>query len=202
MGKSMAEDEAKQPTVIQLRRIRAATKSATVSPEQITYQHTVLCQTSLPYRDPGAGIRVWEREQGNIALRVEAGAARDPQTRRFIEQGLPYGARPRLILAHLNREALLTGSPTIEVESSLTAFIKRLQGSNPNGKETRRFKEQLTRFSCATVRMAADISPQQSYQVDTKIVSAFELWQCDERQHVLWPAMVTLSLDYFHSLTK
>ncbi len=37
-------------------------------PENITYQHTVLCQTGLPYRNPGDALRKWERTQGKATL--------------------------------------------------------------------------------------------------------------------------------------
>ena len=43
------------------------------APDEITYQHSILCQTGLPYRDPGAGARAWDRKQGNAALRISAG---------------------------------------------------------------------------------------------------------------------------------
>jgi len=40
-------------------------------------------------------------------------------------------------------------------------------------------------------------------QVDTKVVSAFDLWfPKDETQRVLWPSMLRLSLDYYDSLTR
>jgi hypothetical protein len=108
-------------------------------------------------------------------------------------------------LTHLNREALLHGSPRIEVEGSLTAFIKRVvpQNSSPRGAEICRFKDQLTRFAAALVRMAVDLSADRAYQVDTKIIERFELWLGkDERQRVLWPAVVELSPLYFDSLTR
>jgi hypothetical protein len=74
--------------------------------QRLAFQHTVFCQTSLPYRNPGDDVRKWEREQGAIALRVEAGTARHPKTGKWVELGLPWGTKPRLILAHLNAEAL------------------------------------------------------------------------------------------------
>src|SRR5512147_2701806 len=142
-------------TPIELRRLELSVDILDNPAERIAYQHTVLCQTCLPYRDPGKGTRVWERQQGAVALAVEAGRVRNPRTQKFVEVGLPFGSRPRLILAHLNREALLRGSPRIEVEGSLTAFIKRVvpQNSSPRGVEIRRFKDQLTRFAAALVRM-------------------------------------------------
>jgi hypothetical protein len=185
--------------------LESAVAIADDPPDGVTYQHTVLCQTSLPYRDPGDSTRVWERRQGAVSLSLEAGRIRNPATHQFVEVGLPYGSRPRLILAHLNREALLHGSPRIEVESSLTAFIRRVvpENSSPRGIEIRRFKEQLTRFSASLVRMAVDLPDNRAYQIDTKIIDAFELWLGrDERQRVLWPAVVELSPRYHASLTK
>jgi hypothetical protein len=74
--------------------------------QRLAFQHTVFCQTSLPYRNPGNEVRKWERKQGAVSLRVEAGAAQHPKTGDWVELGLPWGTKPRLILAHLNAEAL------------------------------------------------------------------------------------------------
>ena len=85
-------------------------------------------------------------------MSIEAGKERHPTTNRWINLGLPFGPKARLILAHLNAEALRTGSPAIEVERSLTAFIRRLQDPTkrgklgPNAYEIRAFKDQLARL--------------------------------------------------------
>jgi hypothetical protein len=191
-------------TPVQRRRLKTSIRINDTTADRIAYQHTVLCQTCLPYRNPGDSVRIWERQQGAISLAVEAGRVRDPRTQKFVEVGLPYGSRPRLILAHLNREALLRGSPRIEVESSLTAFIKRvLNNDSPNTREIGRFKDQLTRFAAALVRMAVDLPDIRAYQVNAHIIDAFDLWLGkDERQRVLWPAVVELSPRYFDSLSK
>ena len=84
--------------------------------EAILFQHSVLCQTCLPFRDPGDQIRKWERANGLVSLLLAAGQAFHPDTRRFIDVGLPFGPKPRLVLYHLNAEALRTQSPTIELE--------------------------------------------------------------------------------------
>ena len=42
-----------------------------------------------------------------------------------MDVGLPFGPKPRLVLYHLNAEALRTQSPLIELEDSLTAFVRR-----------------------------------------------------------------------------
>jgi len=113
-------------TPIQRRRLAAALAIDDSPTERVSFQHTVLCQTCLPYRDPGDTVRLWKREQGRVSLLIQAGLVKDPTKNDWIELGLPYGPKPRLILAHLNSEALRTGSPEIEVEKSLTAFVKRI----------------------------------------------------------------------------
>ena len=114
---------------------------------------------------------------------------------------MPYGSRPRLILSHLNSEALRWRSPRIEVDGSLTAFIRRIQDRRQQAVEVRRFKDQLSRLAAAMVRLAIDLSDERAFQVDTKIIDAFELWLSkDDRHRVLWPAVVELSPRYFESL--
>ena len=190
----------------QRRGIEAGLSIVMEPPEQIAYQHTVLCQTSMPYRNPGQGIIRWERTQGNVHLLINAGEALDPEKEQYVQLGLPFGPRPRLILAHLNAEALRTGSPVIEMDGSLTAFVRRIQNptgkarGGPNGREIRAFKDHLGRLAASTIRMAVATGGR-AVQVDSKIVTAFDLWfPKDEHQRVLWPSTIQLSLDYFASL--
>ena len=67
---------------VQRRAIKASVNIQMDSPKEIAYQHTVLCQTSMPYRNPGNNVRVWDREQGNVSLRINAGDAKNPDTGR------------------------------------------------------------------------------------------------------------------------
>ena len=159
---------------------------------EICFQHSVLCQTGLPYRDPGDDVRLWKRKQGIAALEIEAGRIPDPATGEHVNVGLPWGAKPRLILAHLNAEALRRGSPDIEIEASLSAFVKRIRGFD-GGREIKMFKHQLACLSTATIRLAV-FQERHAYAINTHVITAFELWlQKDERQRVLWPSTIRLS---------
>lgn len=183
------------------RLVRASLEIEAEDPDSILYQHTVFCQTGLPYRDPGARMRIWERLNGRTHLEVLAGKAMHPEKGRLVELGLPYGPKPRLIIAHLNAEALRTGSPEIEIEDSLTAFVKRLK-LDPKGRNMRIIKDQLARLSASSIRLGV-VREGRAITVNSQIVTAFDLWfPKDERQRVLWPATVRLSLDYFESLQK
>jgi hypothetical protein len=97
---------------------------------------------------------------------------------------------------------LRSGSPEIEVDQSLTAFVKRI-GLDPKGRNMRIIKDQLARLSASQVRLALSYGEDYARQVQAYIVSGFDLWfPKDDRQRVLWPSTVRLSLDYFESLQR
>ncbi len=184
-----------------LSRILTAADAVADDPETIFFQHTVFCQTGLPYRNPGDDVRSWERVNGAATLKIIAGEAMHPELCRFVPIGLPFGPKPRLILAHLNAEALRQRSPEIEVEASLTAFVKRLR-LDPGGRTISTIKDQLARLSASAIRLGL-VRDGHAITINSQIVTAFDLWfPKDERQRVLWPGTVRLSADYFDSLTR
>jgi hypothetical protein len=82
----------------QRRLLDASAAIRTAPPERIDFLHSVQCQCGIPYRNPGEGVREWDRCQGAASLRLEAGSAIDPRTGNFVRLGLPYGEKPRLVL--------------------------------------------------------------------------------------------------------
>jgi hypothetical protein len=196
----MADDPAQLTLTRRQRRLLdTSTAIRGEPPERIDFLHTVQCQCGIPYRDPGAHVREWDRRQGHASLRIEAGSAIDPRTGAFVRLGLPYGEKPRLVLIHLATEAVRTGSPVVDVEDSMTAFARSL-GLETNGQQLRALKEQLARLAASTVRMGV-VEEGRAVQVQAHFVSAFDLWfpkQADQR--VLWPSTVRLSQEYFQTL--
>lgn len=187
------------PTLIE----RVFELPATEGDDPIVYQHSVLCQTCLPYRDPGDAVRTWERANGRVSLVVAAGQAFHPQLERFIDVGLPFGPKPRLVLYHLNAEALRTQSSTIELEDSLTKFVKRTLGLDNHGRNIRVVKEQLGRLAAADFRFGTMLGEGQAVTVKSSIIDRFDLWLVkDAQQRVLWPSTVEFSPRYFESLMK
>lgn len=198
-GQTKAKPGSAGLTLIQSRLFDVACGSD--APQEITYQHSLLCQTALPYRAPPPGAAEWTRRQGNASLLVEAGKVLDEETGEWSRIGLPWGPKARLVLMHLNSEAVKTRSPHVDVGESLTAFVKRL-GLDTGGRTLRTIKEQVGALSAATIRMSFS-GQGAGRQVNAHIVRGFDLWpQKDERQRVLWPSWVDLSLDYFESLTQ
>ena len=189
-------------TPIQSRLLDVAALDGTTDLQTILYQHTIFCQTGMPYRDPGDDVRTWEQSNGFAALEITAGKAMHPKLGKFVEVGLPYGPKPRLILAHINTAALKKGDPEIETARSLTSFIADTLDLASHGRNVRVIKEQLTRLSTCSIRLGM-VRDGQAYTVQSQIVTAFSLWlEKDERQRVFWPSTIRLSADYFESLQR
>jgi hypothetical protein len=163
--------------------------------DDIAFSHSVLTQCSLPYRPTDE--RVWIRDQGKVSLLIEAGRAQHPDTGKWVELPLPHGEKPRLVMLHLNGEALRTGSPVIDVEGSLTAFVRAL-GIHVHGRNIRTLRDQLARLAAAHVTLGMG-----SKTIKTDVIDAFGLWWPDDaKQRTMWPSAVQLAPRYFDSLTK
>jgi hypothetical protein len=202
----MAEDRAPTGETLGSRKRRqlldaAAASVTAVDPEILAFQHSIFCQTGLPYRNPGPEVREWQRANGGTRLIVSAGKAFDPGRDEWVQLGLPFGVKARLVLIHLNSEAIRTGSPVIEVGNSLTAFVRGLLRYAPNGFEIRQFKDQLAALAASSIWLGFARNQERGTTIHTQIVQGFDVWlPKDERQRVLWPTTIVLSPAYFASL--
>jgi hypothetical protein len=174
--------------------------SADDDPTGIVYQHSVLCQTFLPYRDPGPDTRTWERSNGFLNLKVVAGDSVDPATGDFVAVGMPFGPKARLVLYHLNAEALRTRSPVIELAASLTKFVRRTLRLSGDGRTIASVKDQLTRLAAADFRVLMR-KGDEAHVLKGTFVERFSLWAPrDGRGGDRAPTTVQLSQPYFESL--
>jgi len=188
---------------IKKRLVEAAAQIGQDEPEELTFNHSCLCQCGLPATRPKPEVLLWEVRQGRAKLSVAAGRVIDPRTREFIQLALPYGPKSRLLLMHLNSEAIRRQSPVIPVEDSMTAFFRRLMGRTQDGRQANMLKIQLSALAAAHFRIGVVYDDERAVQMNSQLVAAFDLWFPSEPgQRVLWPSTLRLSLDYFDSLTK
>jgi hypothetical protein len=197
------EHEPQPLSSVRRRLLDAAGEIATGGPDELAFQHSVCCQCALPTARPGPEVFVWDKRQGRARLRVEAGSVLDPTTGAFVRPGLPYGPKARLLLMHLNSEAIRGGSPVIPIEETMTAFFRRLMGRKQDGRQAAMLKRQLTALAAAHFHIGIVRDEDQAVQMNAQLVAAFDLWfPTEPGQRVLWPSTLRLSLDYFESLTR
>ena len=182
------------------RRLLSQTHEESV--QGILYQHSMLCQMSMPYRNPGDENRRWRRKNGYLTLELDAGRAFDERLDDFIDVGLPYGPKPRLVLYHLNAEAVRTQSPLIELEHSLSGFVKRTLGLDIQGRNFATIRDQLTRLAAADFRIGKSDAGH-SVTVHGRILNGFALWTPGKfSARAAWPTQVQFSPEYFVSLVS
>ena len=143
--------------------------------EDAAFLHSVLCQTFLPYRNPGKDVREYERTQGNATLLLKAGEVFNPRTKKFKKVGLPYGHKARLVLAYVNTWAIKTQSPVVQIEGTLTSFVRKL-GLDTGGKTITSVKEQLSRLAGSTIRVGYATSDDTARTAKLDIIDNMEMW--------------------------
>ena len=164
------------------------------------FNHAVLCSVGLPYRNLGDDVRTFQRTSGKTSLRMEAGAI-PSSTEGFVDVGLPYGPRARLLLLHLCSEAVKRQSPVVEVDDSFTAFARSL-GLATTGRNLKTLREQVLRMSVVSMRLSKSYGE----YVDVFQGPIFSKLRAemptDANQLTLWTSFVEFSPDFYASLNK
>jgi len=169
--------------------------------DNLAFLHTILAQCGLPYRNPNT--RDYIRQNGRASLIVSAGHLLDPETRKPVLQGVPYGAKPRLLMIHLCTEAIRSQSATIPIADSMSAFMRSLGLKVTGGKKGTigTFKEQLNRLAASRMQLIMDYGKTGTTINPAPLIKQFDVWfPTDARQRVLWPSEVTLSSEFYDSL--
>ncbi|CAH2802828.1 MAG: IncW-like replication protein [uncultured Paraburkholderia sp.] len=185
------------------RLVKTAAEIASERPddEDRAYMHSILCQVGLP-RSKVDGTS-FERRSGGAALLVEAGKLWDG--REFVQQEIPYGPMPRLILTWMNTYAVRNNSPEIPVGESASEFLRLLGQKSITGGKTgsfTTFRKQLQALSACRMILGFNANGH-AHTYDGKPIKHFDAWiSKDERQRPLWPGIVTFSSDYYDTLKE
>lgn len=189
----------KGPTSTQERILRVAARGERIS-SRIDFLHSALCQIGLPRSKVMA--RTFERQEGSLHLRIEAGVLLDGK--RWVEQPLPYGARPRLILVHLCGEALRLKTRDINVGKSLHAFMKGLN-LKTNGDGYERMRAQINALAACEMRIGFSKGFGDKYEVTMHKITPIEDFTGNvfrESKNIIWPKIITISERFYESLKE
>ncbi len=161
-----------RPTRLQRRLIEAGCEIRESPPDRIQFLHSVFCHVGLPRRKTDA--RIFERRSGHAGLRLAAGQCFDGTA--DIDQPLPYGVIPRLIMIHLSTEAIRTRCRYIElgsVRGILTSLGLQSSGGARGGYAA--LRTQLD--ALAACRMILSFRSQgEPVTLDVRPIERFEGW--------------------------
>lgn len=154
------------------------------------YYARFLVQATLPHADPKTNY--FERGTDKLTLSITA----NPR------HGVPYGGLPRLLLAWMCTEAVMTDSPALSLGRSQAEFLRKLDLHN-DGHYIGRLRDQSLRL----VRSLIAVSGQDgdAFELENILIAkkAFIFWSTKTSdQPALWDSSITLSQDFFDALKK
>ena len=173
-----------------LDQIKTLVEARQSDPER-AYMLSLLALCSMARTDPGRRQR-YIRKNGPWTLIISAGGE-DPR--------LPYGIIPRLLLAWICTQAVLTQSPHLVLGHSLTDFMKDL-GLHPTAGGKRgdrtRLQDQMERLFRASVELIYK-KDGHNYEVADHVTTVRDLWWNPKRsdEPVLWASTITLGAQFF-----
>ncbi|QOJ14144.1 MAG: replication protein [Planctomycetia bacterium] len=172
-------------------------------PDRLQFSHTVLCQIGIPRKHTPE--RRYHRTNGNLSLLLEAGSLWNGLS--WIEQPLPYGAIPRLVMVHISSEAVRTQSRVIDVGDSMRQFLMHLglqATGGARGGYTALRKQMQALAACRMTLGMTDGA--KASTIDAKPIKRFDAWifngHHDGSQRTLWPGELELSEDFYDTLTR
>ncbi len=169
------------------------------------FQHSVLCQTFLPYRNLGKDTTSWERKQGNAVLLLESSKVLDQNTGHYESPGLPFGPRARIIMAYADTQAVKTQDPVINLEGSLNAFLKKL-GWGTDGRTRAGVEDQIKRLLGTHIKVgyiSEEPGGKRVKGANIQLVSDYDLWYSNQDdQNLLFPSYIKYSERYFEHLME
>ena len=182
---------------------REVIENAPATKKDLQHIHSTLAICGLPYTRQPIDVREYSSKQGDMSLMVQAGKLLSPDDE-WIAQPLPYGSRARLLLLHLCTEAIHQNSATIEIEDSLTAFVRAMGFSDSGGArgDLTAFKQQLNALAACTLRIGM-ANGVKARTITTAPFSSIDVWfPTDARQRILWPSKITFSREFFDTLSR
>lgn len=176
-------------------------ETAPLTGDDIQFMHSIFCQVGLP-RSRVKGNQ-FERRSGDVALLVEAGKLWDG--REFVQQPVPYGAMPRLMLAWMNTYAVRYKTPEIPIGESASEFLRMLGKDTSGGKKGTftTFRTQIQALSACRMTLGYNVDGCAHTYAGTPI-KQFAAWLNDnghKGQRPLWPGLITFSDEYFKTLS-
>ena len=153
----------------------------------------VLC--SLPRTNPGNQLQ-YKRVNGPYTLAMTAG----------VNNKLPYGSLPRLLLAWVCTEAVRTQSRQLDLGHSLSEFMRKLDIYNTSGGTTggrTRLRNQMRRLFNAHVQLVYEDEHGEA-SVSSSVTSRTEFWWNYRKpaQPVLWESKIELGWDFFNEIIR
>lgn len=146
--------------------------------KEIVFNHSVLCQVTLP-RAATNDFR-YVRSCGKVSLLLKAGDLWDGG--QWVQQSLPSGTRPRLFLLWLCTELIRKEERHIPLGNSISGFLRDqlniAVSGGPNGSLTR-FRNEIAKLAACNFKLGTFMDGMPG-TVNISLVDSFYAWLSSE----------------------
>ncbi len=183
--------------------------------EELSFLHSALAQTFLPHARLSNNQAIWTRHSGRLSLIVRPGLVenRPAQSRRAkptsaeqeaMHVGVPYGAKARLILMHVQSEAVARGRE-VQLGGNLTTWLRSLgvtPSSGPRG-SIAAVREQALRISRCLFTIQFDRTTADGEHISSlRDFSIAEDLELVAKAGEVWPRSILLDNRFFEHLRE
>ena len=166
------------------------------SPEDLAFQHVVLCHLGFPRSKTDA--REFTRRSGTALMKLKAGEIFDGTD--FVPQPLPYGSIPRLVMIAAVTKAVQQKTRTIELGRSMSESLRNLGLADTGGAHWRNVIKQQQALAAVELILGYTVEGQPK-TLKTPPFDEITAWVSrDEAQASLFPSQVVLSERFFDAL--
>jgi hypothetical protein len=168
------------------------------SPEELAFQHIVLCHLGFPRSKTDA--REFTRKSGTALMKLKAGEIYDGTE--FVPQPLPYGAIPRLVMIAAVTKAVQQKTRTIELGRSMSESLRNLGLADTGGAHWRNVIKQQQALAAVELVLGYMVEGQPR-TLKTPPFDEITAWvNRDDAQASLFPSQVVLSERFFEALRE
>lgn len=188
-------------TTRERRRFSWSSELLTRDGEDISFLHAGFCMAALPHRCPRNELEPWIRRNGRFKLAVWPGRMLRANGT-YVDVGVPYGTRARLILLYLMTTAIQTRSRCVPTERSMSAWLRKIGlpvTGGPRG-TIKPVREQALRISRCSLTLRFDDNDGRASLQDRRLVEGLHLWAADETGE--WPEWVELTEAFYEHLLE
>lgn len=158
----------------------------------MAFMHAVFCQVGLP-RAKVDGMN-FMRQSGDAWLNVQAGYL--DEGRGPVQQPIPYGAMPRLALAHVSTYAVRNKTREIPIGDTAAQFLQ-LMDMDDDGRRYSALRKQMHALAACRLQLGY-----RGRTFNGEAVEQFDAWVSnkDTKQQALWPGVMVLTESYYKSM--
>lgn len=158
----------------------------------LAFTHAVFCQVGLP-RAKVEG-REFLRQSGAAWVSVQAGWL--DEGKGPVQQPMPYGALPRLALAHVSTYAVRNKTREIPIGDSAAQFLD-LMGMDDDGRRYAALRKQMHALAACRLQIGY-----KGRTFNGEAVEQFDAWVSnkDTKQRALWPGVMVLTENFYKSM--